>query len=508
MLKICKELFDLWNKDSVKYCHWKSNEHLLEGLVGLTDLDIYVHYDDKTTAEEHLEKCGYIKFVPQKGARYPFVDEWIGFDYETGKLIHIHLHYKIITGTKYNKEYVFPLDDLIVSTRILNEEFNVYVASPDIEIIVLYSRIALKAKDKERIKVDSDYEKEITYLKERVNYEQVKSYCEFFFKDAGEKMYQFICKESLSFDEFNELYKIVDAWLKEYKKFSSFIVKIRYHFFKYRNLKNAVFNKYFKQHNITRKTLPIRGLSLCFIGADGSGKSTVSIEICKWLNWKVEGSRFYLGSGDHYNSLLKRVLSKASSKIASKKAQENDKIAKNDEAVKVSTAPKKKSLLKGILKSGFIYLQSVYLKKIATRSYAELKKAKKYAEKGAIAILDRFPQNQFAGIYDGPKIAARYPTAKNPFVVLNAKSEEKAIVKSQKYQPDVVFKLLLPPEESVRRKPDHTIEEVSAKAEITPKLVFENSIVYDIDATKPYDEELLEIKRLIWKVIKDNGNRI
>ena len=90
----------------------------------------------------------------------------------------------------------------------------------------------------------------------------------------------------------------------------------------------------------------------------------------------------------------------------------------------------------------------------------------------------------------------------------NQKTEERAISKAQKYQPDIVFKLLLPAEESIRRKPDHTIEEVRPKAEITQKLIFEHSVVYDIDATQPYDDEILEIKRLIWKAISNHDNRI
>lgn len=40
MLKISKALFTAWNKEDLLYCHWKSNEHLLPGLDGATDLDV------------------------------------------------------------------------------------------------------------------------------------------------------------------------------------------------------------------------------------------------------------------------------------------------------------------------------------------------------------------------------------------------------------------------------------------------------------------------------------
>lgn len=511
MLEICKELFAAWNTADIKYCHWKSNEHLSEGLMGLTDLDVFVALEDRARAQQELEKCGYINFRPQKGSRYPLVEEWIGFDYATGGLVHIHLHYQIITGTKHSKEYVFPVDESIISTRVFDTTYNVYVASPELEIIILYSRIVLKATDKKKIKIDQDYQKEIDYLKERVDWKIVRDQCCRFFADSSDAVYNAIREYTISQTQLYEIYNVIKKWLKPYKKFSTPIAKLRYRYFRLRSIKNAVFSKYLHHYHIGRKTLPNGGLSVCFLGADGSGKSTVSIDICKWLNWKIEASRFYLGSGDHYNGLLKKILSFGSSKASKSTLGSSKKeTVASEHREKQSKAEKKAKIgfLKPILKSAFDTLQAIYLKKIAVRSLKELKKAKKYAEKGAIALFDRFPQNQFQGLYDGPKIASRFPNTKNPIIKINRRIEEKAIAEAQNYRPDVIFKLLLPAEESIRRKPDHTIEEVKPKAEITQKLVFESSLVYDIDATQAYSDEILEIKRWIWKAIGSYDNRI
>lgn len=511
MLEICKVLFNAWNAIDIKYCHWKSNEHLFEGVTGLTDLDVFAAIEDRERAQQELEKCGYINFRPQKGSRYPLVEEWIGFDYATGMLVHIHLHYQIITGTKHSKEYVFPLDGLIISTRVFDTTYDVYVASPELEIIILYSRIVLKAKDKKKIKIDQDYQKEIDYLKERVDWQIVRDHCCRFFAESSDAVYNAICENTLTQAQLYELYKVIEKWLKPYKKFSSLIAKFRYRYFSLRNIKNEVFAKRFDRHYIRRKTLTGDGLSVCFLGADGSGKSTVSIDICNWLNWKIAANRFYLGSGDHYNSLLKKILSFGSSKASKSTLESSKKETVASEHHEKQSKEEKKAkigLLKPILKSTFDTLQAIYLKKIAVRSLKELKKAKKYAEKGAIALFDRFPQNQFQGLYDGPKIANRFPNTKNLIIKINRRIEEKAIAEAQNYRPDVIFKLLLPAEESIRRKPDHTIEEVRPKAEITQKLIFENSLVYDIDATQAYSDEILEIKRLIWKAIGSHDNRI
>ena len=50
-LKRSLELFQRFDEAGVDYCHYKSNEHLLEGLAGVTDLDILVR-----PTEENAER--------------------------------------------------------------------------------------------------------------------------------------------------------------------------------------------------------------------------------------------------------------------------------------------------------------------------------------------------------------------------------------------------------------------------------------------------------------------
>ena len=82
-----------------------------------------------------------------------------------------------------------------------------------------------------------------------------------------------------------------------------------------------------------------------------------------------------------------------------------------------------------------------------------------------------------------------------------AKAEERNIKKIVEHQPDVVIKLLLPPEESIRRKPQENLDAVREKHEIVKSLKFVNSDVYTIDATMPFEEELVLIKNIIWQHI-------
>ena len=231
MLDCCKELFDKWNLH-VRYCHWKSNEHLADGLDGKTDLDVFVIPDDKEVAESDLRASRYIQLVPQKGCRYPNVDEWIGFDANTGSLVHIHLHYQIITGTKFVKEYIFPIDELIIETRIKDSSYDVYVSSPNLEVVLLYSRIALKSQKKHRIHVDKDSQREIDYLKHLIDLGEVKRLCDELMDDQGEEFFTLLSRDCLDERKWYTLYKIADKWLTPYRRQSK-VKAILTHYYYY-----------------------------------------------------------------------------------------------------------------------------------------------------------------------------------------------------------------------------------------------------------------------------------
>ena len=178
ILRISKDTFSQFNENKIQYCHWKSNEHLMPGLNGETDLDVLVSPTDKSKCETVLHNLSYLQCISQYGAIYPKVDDWIGFDEQTGKLIHIHLHYKMITGHKGMKEYTLPWDELCLETRVLDPETNVYIMDPNLEIITLYCRICLKKptseinrinKNKSPFRFSDDLKKEIDYLKSRID---------------------------------------------------------------------------------------------------------------------------------------------------------------------------------------------------------------------------------------------------------------------------------------------------------------------------------------------------
>lgn len=113
---------------------------------------------------------------------------------------------------------------------------------------------------------------------------------------------------------------------------------------------------------------------------------------------------------------------------------------------------------------------------------------------------------QFEGIYDGPKIADYYRRSGLDFILVKwmAQREFAIIKKIQNYQPRLIFKLMLSPEESIRRKPFENLKTVTRKHEITQQLQFPDSDVYTVDATQDYQEEIVFIKKQIWETLMQN----
>lgn len=486
MLQKSKELFEVWNCNSLIYSHWKGNDHLMEGLDGDTDLDVLISPSDHDKGYSLLQEIGFKHFQSQYGSRYPNVEDWLGFDSETGKMLHLHLHYALMTGHTGLKEYELPWGREALETRIQDEESGVYIMNPNLELVSLYTRLILKSKwkwvraaRKGSYQLEKHFEKEITYIKQRVDWDVVSEIAIRYYGNSGLEFSEIVSSPVLTSEKYLRLYSIVLKSMNKYCRFHGVSHIVRRAFMGVIVPLRSIVRKKYNWQLITHKVAnPSHGLMIAFIGQDGSGKSTVTADIKKWLTWKIEAQRFYLGSGEHFNPIEKRV---------------GNKLAKMEGRI---WRP-----IRNVLSFRLI-------KKIADNAYTNIRRASKYVHKGGVALFDRFPQTEFANINDGPKIRSSVmPKVSSKIgkwlVGIYASKEEAKLKKAVAYQPDIVFKLTLSPEESIRRKPQENYESVKRKHEIIKQLAFPGSSVYNVDATMEYEQELRIIKRIIWKHIQE-----
>ena len=481
MLKISKDLFTAWNDANLLYCHWKSNEHLLPGLNGETDLDVLLSRDDKEQGEVLLHTLDFLQCKSQYGARYPDVDDWIGFDKETGSLIHLHLHYRIVTGHKSMKEYSLLWTDMALRTRVLNEEYGVYTMEPNLEMVTLYTRIGLKADflnlircKMGKFKFPKDTQREIDWLKQRIDKEKVKELLNTYYGDNAAAVFTIMQMDKIDSAAYQQMRRIAETTFKKCRRIKLFVRAREVRFF--------IYQRYLRQlvqriKPIMSKKVPVseKGLTIAFLGQDGAGKTTITKNLIKWWHWKMDVKYVYLGSGDNYISWKKKLSQKLPSK--------------------------------GVFKLFRFLLTLTDIRDVTKKAYRNILTAEKYASKGGLVVYDRYPQLDYPGICDGPKIRLRLQEKLgqgllSKMLMYLADSEEKNIKRIVAHHPDVVIKLILPPEESIRRKPQEKLEAVKQKHEIVKSLEFKGSDVYTIDATMPFDEELIMIKNIIWQHIQ------
>ena len=230
---------------------------------------------------------------------------------------------------------------------------------------------------------------------------------------------------------------------------------------------------------VINKRLRRMGLIIAVIGCDGSGKSTIAEEIRNWLSWKFEVKKIYLGSGDGYFSIYKMI-----KQLLLKKTEKNSRSRQ-----RLSKMKDKNPLV--------VFLENINYVKISFRCRRLIKRAYIYAKRGGIVVADRYPQVQFFGIADGPKI-------KDEASFLG-RIERRNLAYCAKCCPDVVIKLQAPYDVIMERRKNDNKDEIKKKIKIVNELKFDGAYIICKDAGMPFERELLEIKQEVWKCIYKTG---
>lgn len=490
-LGIVRTLFDRLHHDGVTYCHWKSNEHLAAAAAGATDLDVLVDRRAMLPLNRILAELGFKRCIAVAEHAYPGIEDFLGFDADTGALAHLHLHHRLVLGEKRLKGYRLPWEAVLLSTRLLDHDHGIYVADPHLEMLLLVIRTALKLRTRDLPRLAASRPafgggalREYHWLAKRVTPDELLSTAQPLVGEAAARLLAtaitgipttrdlraIVNRASPALDEYRT-YEASDARQRRWsREWAARWAKMRGH------VRAAP--------TPSRRTLPHGGLVVAFLGCDGSGKSTLAGATAAWLAWKLDVVPIYFGSGNGPASLLRQPLRLMKSLRRRHAPRQSSGQRRNREGVGHG--------LRGVRDAWWTLA-------LARERRDGMALGQRARNLGMVVICDRLPQTQVFGFNDGPRLGA-WQEDSSPILRALARYELSTYRTAVGCPPDLVFRLQVASDVAARRKPEMAPEWIAQRAEAIRGLRFpRDTQVVDIDANQPLEQVLLQVKRTIWE---------
>ena len=496
-LAILVQFFEALEQQRIRYCHWKSTTGIPRGLSGLTDLDLLVDRADAARFRGELERLCFKRLVSSPGAQYPGIEDHLGLDEATGKLVHLHVHYRLVLGAEHVKNHLLPIEMAFLEATHL--EHGVRVPEPALEAAVLAIRVLLKAERPSLIArltgrsaggaITAHVAGEFADLRTRYTDDEMAATLARHLAFVPPAV---ILETIAQADGGRPAHGQADRSrrlrraLQPYQRMSGLRAWLRG--------RRATLGEGRVKGRLLRPLMPPRrrktpvggGLSVAFIGSDGSGKSTVVREVAAWLSWRLDVRTAYMGTSQpSATARLWRSVSQLT--------------AMADAALRRLGVPGS---------AGGNVTARVRREALSARHLADARDRRRRSTDGRrlvgqgwVVLYDRYP---LPGALvrgrpiDGARITGTAEGSMEPGSTGRAARAEQRIYAGIA-PPDLTIVLRVSPEVAEARKPDHDRIVLAEKAASVAEIAAEHPGIVVIDADAPLDEVLVEVKRFIWR---------
>jgi hypothetical protein len=501
MLEVVRALTARLDVAGIRYCQFKSNWHLDQGLVGLTDLDVLIEPHSGSKLASILGQSGYKSFSPPPGGDYPGVEDYLAMDANTGRMVHLHLHHQLSTGAPHLKGHHFPWEELMLATRKRDEASGFFICDPSVELLFFLTRNTLKISLVHRIRaalgqdrVRAGMTREFLWLRGRANADRVIELGRSLLGETAGPAIRDIFESGPSLGRMLALRGRAMPVLRLYRMYAPLDAFLQRRRRELQSFQGKLGKRFPALAGSVARTDPRGGVLVAFMGPDGAGKSRLTTEITRWLRWKLDARVIYFGSGDGPVSLarlpLKLVLRVAEAlKLWSPTGQAGG--ANGDGS---GAGPGREARKPG-------FARAVWALVLAREKGQNLQRAWRARDRGIVVVGDRYPQHQVMGFNDGPLLSAWTGSSSGLRRAL-ATWESRPYRWAESRPPQLVIKLRVSPEVAVVRKPGMRAEEIQRRLGALASLRYPaETRVVEVDADRPWEEVLLECKRRVWEIL-------
>jgi len=299
------------------------------------------------------------------------------------------------------------------------------------------------------------------------------------------KIMEYVFKnENLKTSTLNKLSRSIAKEVVVFRRFA----RIK---FSYLSWKRKIYRYYIefrrrklRKFNIGRRKIITGGKIIAIVGIDGSGKTTTLSYIERFFAIQMNISRVFLGNGKSGASWYRKILF---SVYGTKKKVKNGNIeSQSGTRSKVS------------------WLYALWILVCLFDKEKNLKKVISGKANGSLVLSDRWPQTEFAGTFDGPRINVKNPT--NRIVKYVKKREEKFLNFASLIKPDLIIILKVSPDVSMKRKPGElSLEEAQRNSSLLNNMNWGNSKLVEVDADLSANQVNKNVKHAIWKELSNES---
>ncbi len=138
--RLAKEL----RSRNVAYCQWKGSSHASRWSLGLGDIDLLVDHKSISAFRRIVGELGFKSALAPGARQIPGIESFFGHDPKVPRLLHLHVHYRLVVGDWYRTTYRIPIEREILDTVETGSVFP--VPAPTYQLLIFVLRLVLQQR--------------------------------------------------------------------------------------------------------------------------------------------------------------------------------------------------------------------------------------------------------------------------------------------------------------------------------------------------------------------------
>jgi thymidylate kinase len=455
----------------IPYCQWKGSAKVERWTSGEGDIDLLADRASEGALTQVFESLGFK--LALAAPQVPGVVSWIGHDTQFSRLIHVHLHYKLILGRAETRHYHLAIERVVLKSALPGLFFK--TPSPELEYFLFVLQQTLRhdplvapGNTTERLAL---LQPELRRLQQQSNADTLARFITTHVPDLTVDDFR-RCVTSLDPRQ-PHLRRLRTAWMLASRLAAHAHGGGAAHYARRiaRKLARAI-----GPNDVESGKGPVGGgLVIALLGADGAGKSTCARHLVQWLGTELRTCHAHLGRPPRTWSTMLAGLAL--------------KLGRALERMRGSEAPW----------SVVAHLELLRHLCTARDRYLLFQRLQRFAASGGIAICERYPIRESWSLAGPSKVQGLALDAQSR--TARGMRELERSLYCRITPPDLSIVLRVEPEVAVRRKTDEPEEYVRARARRmwTTDWTSANAVV--MDAGRDLEDVITDLKAIVWRAL-------